>query len=333
MEQVEAYDKSAPAISESTDRRTAFEDPRGGRPRIALTLGGGGARGLAHIGVLKVLCSEGIPVDFVTGASMGAVIGGAFAAGFPVEEMEQIALKTGIKKMLSWADFIWPRRGLVAGDRVEKNYEEVTFGKNFDELDIPSTFVATDIDTGEEIRISSGKVSRAIRASTAVPGVFNPVEMDGRRLVDGSIAASLPVSAAYASGAEQVFASDVRSDVDATEKLMRIKNWWSKKKSSRKASYLALSGGFVLRCVEPVLPESISFVAKTLEFCRKKGDDYELSVRETGGGENMRQVVTIKPKVGHIKWYQFYKAKECIAAGEKAAEEALRLLEVSRILT
>lgn len=327
MEPAEAYDKSAPGISKPTERKTAFKDPGGGRPRIALTLGGGGARGLAHIGVLKVLCSAGIPVDFITGASMGAVIGGAFAAGFPVKEMEQIALKTGIKKMLSWADFIWPRRGLVAGDRVEKNYEEVTFGKNFDELDIPSTFVATDIDTGEEIRLSSGKVSRALRASTAVPGIFNPVEMDGRRLVDGSIAASVPVSAAYAAGAELVMASDVRSDVDATEKLMRIKNWWNKKKNSRQASYLALSGGFVLKYVEPVLPESISFVAKTLEFCHKKGGDCKLSGQEAGSGENMRQVITIKPEVSHIKWYQFYKAKECIAAGEKAAEEALKVLE------
>lgn len=327
MEQVKAYDTNIPAAEVTVNSTIPFRDSGSGRPRIALTLGGGGARGLAHIGVLKVLVSEGIPVDFVTGASMGAVIGGAFAAGFPVEEMEQIAIKTGIKKMLSWADFIWPRRGLVAGDRVEKNYEQITFGKNFDELDIPSTFVATDIDTGEEVRLSSGKVARALRASTAVPGIFNPVYMDGRRLVDGSIAASVPVSAAFSMGADVVIALDVRSDVDATEKLIRIKNWWNKKKNSRKVSYLALSGGFVLKYVEPVLPESISFVAKTLEFCKKKGDDYELCKDTAGSGGQNRSMIAIKPRVSHIKWFQFYKAKECITAGEKAAEEALRDLE------
>lgn len=299
----------------------------GNRHRIALALGGGGARGLAHIGVLKVLCSAGIPVDFVTGASMGAVIGGAFAAGFPVKEMEQIALKVGIKKMLSWADFIWPRRGLVAGDRVEKNYEDVTFGKNFDELDIPSAFVATDIDTGEEVRLSSGKVSRALRASTAVPGIFNPVEMDGRMLVDGSIAASVPVTAACAMGSGLVMASDVRSDVDATEKLMRIKNWWNKKKNSGKASCLALSGGFVLKYVEPILPQSICFVSRTLEFCTKNMDNAGISEQCAGASVDMSRIVSIKPKVTHIKWFQFYRARECIEAGEEAAREALKNLE------
>ncbi|MCR4430179.1 MAG: patatin-like phospholipase family protein [Tepidanaerobacteraceae bacterium] len=327
MERAKAYDTNIPASMATVSDAKPFQRPDRARPRIALVLGGGGARGLAHIGVLKVLCSASIPVDFVTGASMGAVIGGAFAAGFPVEEMEQIALKVGIKKMLSWADFIWPRRGLVAGDRVEKNCEDVTFGKNFDELDIPSTFVATDIDTGEEVRLSSGKVSRALRASTAVPGIFNPVDMNGRRLVDGSISASLPIQAARGMGGDVIIASDVRSDVDATEKLLRIKRWWNNKKNSRKVSYLALSGGTIIRFVEPILPESVCYVARTLEFCTKNMDNVEISEQYPGASVDMSPIVSIKPKVSHIKWFQFYKARECIEAGEEAAREALKNLE------
>lgn len=179
------------------------------RPSVGLALGSGAARGLAHIGVLEVFEEHKIPIDVISGASIGALIGGLYACGMPVEEMRKIAESATRKSLLTWADITVPRQGILAGARIEEFLEKATGGKSFAETVIPFAACAADICTGEEVPIDTGKVSRAIRASISIPGVFVPVNMGRRVLVDGGIVNPVPVDYLKALGVDVVVAVDI----------------------------------------------------------------------------------------------------------------------------
>ncbi|MFW5988314.1 MAG: patatin-like phospholipase family protein [bacterium] len=176
-------------------------------PTIGLALGAGGARGLAHIGVLKVLKEEGINIDLIAGTSMGSIIGGLYAAGIPVNYMEKLA------EEIVWddlSDITFPRTGLIKGDKVLKFFEILTQNKDFSELNIPFSAVACDIEKGEHLVLNSGNVSKAIRASIAIPGIFVPYEHQNKVLVDGGVLDRVPVSTVRKMGAEVIIAVDIR---------------------------------------------------------------------------------------------------------------------------
>ncbi|HXL23518.1 MAG TPA: patatin-like phospholipase family protein [Candidatus Dormibacteraeota bacterium] len=179
------------------------EDPKRGRPRVGLALAGGFARGIAHIGVLRVLKVAGIPIDVVSGTSVGALIGAAYCAGCPLEDMQRIGSTTTFADFGRWTPS-W--LGLATNHRMEKYLASMTLAKTFEELKTPLTIAATDISAGVSVYYSSGLLAPPLRASCAYPGLFVPIQYEGRTLVDGFLTAPVPVEGAFLLGADVVIA-------------------------------------------------------------------------------------------------------------------------------
>src|ERR1700680_2242418 len=162
------------------------------RPRVGLALGGGFARGIAHLGVLRVLEQERIPIDFLGGTSSGALLAIAYASGHPIHEIVAQARATRFKDFGNWK-LSW--MGLASNQKLE-NYPRKYLGvSTFEALKIPLAIAATDLGKGEPVFFTSGPLGPALRASCAYPGMFVPVEVEGRVLVDGFLAAPVPVEA------------------------------------------------------------------------------------------------------------------------------------------
>jgi NTE family protein len=173
------------------------------RPTIGLALGGGFARGLAHIGILKVLEENHIPIDFVAGTSVGSVIGAAYCSGVSARELEEIARLVRFKDIARWTV---SRLGFASNDRMAHFLERFLKVKTFEELRIPLAVIATDFETGECVNFRSGPLVDAMRASCAYPGMFLPVEIKGKLLVDGMLAHAVPSLPLREIGADRVAA-------------------------------------------------------------------------------------------------------------------------------
>lgn len=181
--------------------------------KIAVVLGSGGAKGLAHIGVLRVLQSEGIPVDIVCGTSIGALMGAMFAAGV---KMDGLAAMVQDMNLLDFVKIFSPSlslRGLVDGTKVETLLKDIMGDLSFEDLQIPFAAVAVDINRGETVVFNSGSVIKAVRASISVPGIFVPCYNDGTYLVDGGLVNPVPVDVAVSMGAQQIVAVTLCTDV------------------------------------------------------------------------------------------------------------------------
>jgi len=177
-----------------------------GRKRVGLALGGGGARGLAHIGVLAVLEESKIPIDFIAGTSMGSMIGAAYCAGVEIPRLMEIAADT---RWWHISHPAWPRHGLLSFEKMEHWITDLMGDVDIRDLPIPFAAVATDIETGERIILREGPVGKVIRASSSVPGFVSPMEFQGRLLCDGGISDNLPDYAARLLGADYVIGVDV----------------------------------------------------------------------------------------------------------------------------
>lgn len=187
-------------------REFAYAEPTAApatRPRIGVALGGGFARGIAHLGVLQVLQEEQIPVDYLTGTSAGAMLGIAFATGHAIPEIVRQARATRFKDFGNWK-LSW--MGLASNQKLEHYPRKFLGVSTFEDLKIPMAIAATDLTSGEAVYFSHGQLGPALRASCAYPGMFVPVEIDGRMLVDGFLAAPVPVEAARSMGADLVIA-------------------------------------------------------------------------------------------------------------------------------
>jgi NTE family protein len=181
------------------------------RPKIGFVLGAGSARGWAHIGALKALTAAGIKPDFVAGCSIGALVGAAFATE-RLERLEAWVRDLDWRGVLRLLD-LGLRGGLIKGKRVIELFQTQLVECDFSELSIPFAAVATDLASGREIWLKEGMVAQAVRASIAVPGLFQPVPHDGGYLVDGSVVNPVPVSLCRAMGADIVIAVDLGSDL------------------------------------------------------------------------------------------------------------------------
>lgn len=170
-------------------------------PSIGLALGGGFARGLAHVGILKVLEEEQIPVDFIAGTSVGSVIAAAYASGMSPKELEEIAALVRFKDFSRWT---FSRFGLFSNDKMAIFLRKMLRVKTFEELQIPLAVAATDIITGEAAVFTSGDLVDPVRASCAYPGMFQPVQIGDRLLVDGLLAHAVPAMPLRELGAERV---------------------------------------------------------------------------------------------------------------------------------
>ena len=229
---------------------TPVADPDSQRPVVGLVLSGGGARGLAHVGVLRVLEEIHVPVDLVVGTSAGAAVGALFAQGMSVQEIEDRML--GMDWLAGFTDTPGRRyqpvrrkedgwrfplspglgvgmdglrigRGLISGQNLGLILNDLTYEaalvRDFNHLPIPFRAVATDLETGEEVVLSNGSLSEAVRASMSIPGIYAPVNRDGRLLVDGGVANNLPVSVARDLGAEVVIVVDISDEPGRGETL------------------------------------------------------------------------------------------------------------------
>ena len=266
------------------------------KPVVGLALGGGGARGLAHIGVLKVLEEEGISVDCLAGTSMGGIIAAAYAAGRSVAELEAEALRMAnlsqLARLVTWTP---PWQRLLGGNRARRYFtsflgEDVTF----DTLRLPLALTAVDLMRGQEVTLREGPVIDAILATAAIPGAFAPVEMDGYRLVDGGVLNNVPADVARQLGAKVVIAVDVAFDVCYSDEE-----------------------------VPPSPPGPILLPA----ILRDVWHAELIMIRaltETRLRQAQPEVIIHPPLPSDITFFTgFTHAEEIIAAGEKAAREAL----------
>jgi len=181
------------------------------RKKIGLALGSGSTRGFAHIGVLSVLEKQGIRPDYVAGTSVGAAIGALYCSGISPEQMKKIALSTEWQDLL---DFTIPKTGFVAGNSVEQYVQKLTNNCKFSDLFIPMKIVATDIKNYEKVVFFQGNVAKAVRASISIPGVFSPVVIDSRELVDGALIDPIPIEIVRDMGADIIIAVDLSLDLN-----------------------------------------------------------------------------------------------------------------------
>lgn len=213
-------DKDDPTVDASVNKAHVK-----GRPTIALALGGGGARGAAHVGVLRVLKEANIPIDYIVGNSMGSIVGGLYAAGVPLDDIEKMLLDNSLKKSYI-PGFIIPTTlifnplkkvfhpfkkhyaGIFTGNKFGKFLEDkLPDGvENVEDTPIPFSAVATNLIDGKAYRISDGKLSTAIRASSTIPSILQPVAIGDKVYVDGGVRANMPASAARDTGADIVIA-------------------------------------------------------------------------------------------------------------------------------
>ena len=173
------------------------------RPRIGLALGGGAARGFAHIGVIKALESHGIVPDMVIGTSSGSLVGALYASGYGGFDLQRTALQLDDTIIADWS---LPDRGFIKGEALQNFVNQAVQNRPMEKLNKPFAVVATDLQSGEPVVFRTGNTGMAVRASSSVPGVFQPVTISGREYVDGGLVSPVPVRAARAMGADLVIA-------------------------------------------------------------------------------------------------------------------------------
>ncbi len=197
-----------PLVAEKPPSQKAAEAPRKtAKPvKIGLALGGGAARGFAHIGVIKVLEAQGITPEIVVGTSAGAVVGALYAAGMNGFDLQKKAFKLDESKISDWS---LPDRGVLKGEALQQFVNEAVAQRPIENLKKSFAVVATDLNSGESIVFRSGNTGMAVRASATVPGVFRPVRINGREYVDGGLSSPVPVRSAREMGATVVIAVDI----------------------------------------------------------------------------------------------------------------------------
>ena len=218
------------------------------RKKVGLALGGGGARGFCHIGVLQVLEENGIPVDFVSGCSMGAIVGGCYCAGVPLNDLQMIAQKI-TQRVVMDIDISKRRYGLVRGKRAVKTIQPLVGDARIEDCRIPFRATATDVRSGTLKVLENGKLIDAMRASMSIPVAFHAVETEKEILVDGGVLERIPIDCCRAMGADVVIAVDAlggvpRSDyvpngmLGIMERCCVLMDWQSCKENVKKADLL-----------------------------------------------------------------------------------------------
>ncbi|SHL70531.1 NTE family protein [Bradyrhizobium lablabi] len=294
------------------------------RPVIGLALGGGAARGLAHIGIVRTLVAHGIVPNVVVGTSIGAVVGGAYAAGH-LDTLEKWARGLQPRNILSYLDIRLNGSGLIGGDKLAAQLEAAIGPILIEELPLKFATVATEVRTGHEIWLTHGRMVDAMRASYALPGIFSPVLVGDRWLVDGALVNPVPVSAARALGAEIVIAANLSSDVfthsttiyshgpstEAPEAVIepaRPKRGLGKFFSPERTMKREFFGGGGRPGISSVMVDAFNIMQDRITRARLAGDPPDL---------------LISPRVGQIGWFDFHRADDLISFGARAAERAI----------
>ena len=299
------------------------------KPVLGLALGGGAARGFAHIGIVKTLVAHGIVPDVVVGTSIGAVVGGSYAAGH-LDRLEHWARSLQPRNILSYLDIRLDGSGLIGGGKLAAQLQAAIGDITIEQLPLKFASVATEVRTGHEIWLTHGRMVDAIRASYALPGIFAPVLVGDRWLVDGALVNPVPVSAARALGAEIVIAANLSSDVftHATtifshgpspipaEPVVTVapapKRGFGKFFSPERTMKREFFGGGGRPGISTMMVDAFNIMQDRITRARLAGDPPDL---------------LITPRVGQIGWFDFHRADDLIAYGARAAERAIESIQ------
>jgi len=302
----------AAALSMAGNVQAGAPDPEG-RPRIGLVLSGGGARGMAHVGVIQVLEEMKIPIYCIAGTSMGAIVGGLYAAGMSPAEMEKFVTsmewndafkdkpppnELTFRRKRDEADYLINfdlgykdgkftiPKGLLQGQNLNLILKSLLYHTeeidDFNKLHIPFRAVATDIETGDAVILEKGELVKAVRASMSIPGLFAPVEIDGKMLVDGGVSNNLPIDIARQMGADVVIVVDISTSLSTREQLM----------------------------------SSVEITAQLTSIMVQRNTIAQLRTMRSGDEGD----ILIRPDLGDIGSSDFFRAFEAVAVGRKKAE-------------
>ena len=309
----ETGERQGPAIISLDDSRVRTNGS-GGRKKIGVALSCGGAKGLAHVGVIGVLEELGIKPDFIAGSSMGAYVAALWAKGYDSKEIGRMAHEyRGMRGALTLMDLsFWPLRGLLRGRRIEKGLRKRLDGAHFEDLSIPLLVPGTDMDSLETVWFEKGDVASAVRASCSLPGIFAPKKIGGTRFVDGGIADPLPVEKLREMGADVVIASNVLVPPDARKELGE---------RSRNQRRLFAKRRPILNFLHQAFnPFSFGNALQVLDRCVQIGQARKLA-------ESMEQAdVVIDAYSFYTRWFEFYKPGRFLALGRRAALSKLPAL-------
>jgi len=296
---------------------------------VALALGGGVARGWAHIGVLKAVDEFGLPVSMVAGTSIGALVGGSYLSG-NLDVLEDFARSLTKTNIVRYLDFSLRGSGLITGSRLARRMDEHMADVNIESLDKPFVAVATEISSGHEIWLSDGPISPAIRASYALPGVFTPVTHGGRQLVDGALVNPVPVSVCRAYEPDMVIAVNLNAETFGRSTVVRpshyetvedaivhdensqAASWFSFMQSGQRSVHRKNRLG-----VTSVMVQSFNIIQDRIARARLAGDPPDFTVR---------------PKMQTVGLIEFHKASEAIDLGYKEMMTRLNDLQQQGIL-
>ncbi len=284
---------------------TAASDSRN-KARIGYALGGGGARGLAHIGVIKVLEERDIQPCVIAGISMGALVGALYASGLRAGDIER-ALRLDVKRLALLADVRPSVSGLVQGKRVTEGLKSLLGDLAFEDLKIPFVCVATDIVNGQEVVLRSGPVITAVRASISIPGIFTPVNVRGRYLVDGGLVNVVPVQTCRDMGADYVVGVNVMPHPSWLQQEMDDRGGGARGKGRNGP------GARLRRPAKPAAPNLMKVLLQSIII-----PGYRIAMDNLRGAD-----LAVSPEVGDIGFFQFDREAEAVEAGERAARRAL----------
>jgi NTE family protein len=299
----------------------------GERPVIGLALGGGAARGFAHIGVLRALMAHGIKPDIIVGTSIGAVVGGCYAGG-QIDAFEAWSRSLTRHGILSYLDISLTGSGLIAGAKIMTLLDNALGNTQIEDLPVRFATITTEVGTGHEIWLTRGKLVEALRASYALPGIFPPVKLGGRWLVDGALVNPVPVSAARVLGARLVIAVNLNTDIlgrgatvldhgtdesgggsqEGTDQPGGLRRLLGRE-PSLKRQFL---GGPDRPGLSTVMVDAFNIMQDRITRARLAGDPPD---------------VTISPRIGHIGWFDFHRAGEAIELGARTTQRTLDLVD------
>ncbi|MEW6118934.1 MAG: patatin-like phospholipase family protein [Pseudomonadota bacterium] len=281
------------------------------RPRIGLALGGGSARGWAHIGAIRALEDTGIRPDLVCGTSIGALVGAAYVAG-ELDRLETWVRSLKLKTVVSFLDFTLGG-GLIKGDKLIEFFRAHFVDRNIRELERPYGAVATDLARGREIWLREGGVSDAVRASIALPGLFTPVAHEGAWLVDGGLVNPVPVSLARAMGADFVIAIDLNADILGRHLRNAPATRTRHAKPTLADTVMAQLG--IERDDGPAPPAMLDVLASSINIMQV------LITRSRLAGEPADAMIA--PPLASLGLMEFHRAAVAIETGRRAAEAVL----------
>ena len=301
--------------------------PKDSSPSIGIALSGGAARGFAHIGVLQTLRAAGLKPEIVTGTSMGAVVGGCYAAG-QLDAVADWAKSLTRRRMFGYLDVSLAGSGLISGGRLARQLDRTVGKVKIEDLEARFAAIATEIDTGHEVWLTRGRLVEALRASYALPGVFAPVRIGGRWLLDGALVNPVPVSAARALDARLVIGVNTNADLFGRGTTIQSHGFedeeqpvpdasaseggWRARRRAEKLLKRKLFGHPGRLGLPTVMIEAYNVMQDRITRARLAGDPAD---------------IMIGPRLGDIGMFDFHRAEEAIRIGAETAERCLDQIE------